>query len=486
MYIQYVYTVRVMKKKVLLLNPPSGLYRRDDRCQSRVEEQTVNIIFPPMDLAYLAAIARNTGAEPRIEDYPATGKSWEDLKILLQSFSPDYLAISTTTATIRDDLRAASIARDASPACLTFAKGEYVSMLGKSLLQEYPSLDAIFTGEAELALEEILRGQKLEQIKGLHFRKKSGDREEYIVTEKRPPLEDLDSLPFPARDLLNNSLYLSPETGNPLTVIQASRGCPAHCIFCPAGALSDYKLHVRSPQNIIEELKECVERYHIREFLFHGDTFTMKKSWVLELCDLICQNHLSIRWGCNSRVDTFDLERGQALKKAGCWVVAFGVESGVPDLLAKMKKNTTLDQAREAIKAAKEAGLSTHAFYIIGLPWETRETLAMTLQFARELNTDFFDFNIAYPLPGTELYEIASREGLFDPTTFDKGSYGQATMRSYTLSTEELTVWRKKALLKLYLRPGYILKTLGRVMTRPRVFKNYIREGLRRFKSLVR
>jgi len=475
-----------MKKKVLLLIPPSGLYRRDDRCQSRVEEQTVNIIFPPMDLAYLAAIARRAGAQPRIEDLPATGQSWEDLETIIRSFLPDYLVISTTTATVKDDLRASAITRDISPSCLTMAKGEYVSVFGNQIFQEFPSLDAIFTGEAELTLEEILQGRRLEEIRGLHFRKQSGENEVLIKTGKRPPLTDLDSLPFPARDLLNNSLYLSPETGSPLTVIQASRGCPAHCIFCPAGVLSDYKLLVRSPQNIIQELKECVEHYHIREFLFHGDTFTMKKSWVLELCELICENHLDIRWGCNSRVDTFDLERGRAMKKAGCWVVAFGMESGVQDMLEKMKKNTTLDQARQAIKAAKEAGLLTHAFYIIGLPWETRETLDMTLKFARELNTDFFDFNIAYPLPGTELYDIAFREGLFDPSTLEKGSYGQAAMRSFTLSSEELTRWRKKALLSLYLRPGYILKTLGRTISRPRVFKNYLREGLRRFKSLVR
>jgi len=229
-----------------------------------------------------------------------------------------------------------------------------------------------------------------------------------------------------------------------------------------------------------------VERFGIREFLFNGDTFTMKKSWVLELCALIRESGLKIHWGCNSRVDTFDIERARALKEAGCWVVAFGVESGAPELLEKMKKNTTPDQAHAAVKAAKEAGLCTHAFYIIGLPWETRETLEATYRLARQLDTDFFDFNIAYPLPGTEFYEIVERESLFEMDAPSKGSYALAGVHSYTLSSEALTRWRKKALLTLYLRPRFIIRTLARVAGHPRILRNYLREGVRRLRSLLR
>jgi radical SAM superfamily enzyme YgiQ (UPF0313 family) len=475
----------MISKKILLLNPPSGLYRRDDRCQSRVEDQTVNIIFPPMDLASLAAVARSASADARIEDYPATRKSWNDLETSLKTHAPDYLLLSTTTATIADDLLAAQTAKKFNPYCLTMAKGEYLSQFGNKILREYPDLDLVFIGEPELTLIEILQGKPLLQIQGILFRQKNGDREDYVQTEPRPLLEDLDALPFPARDLLDNSLYTSPETGNPLTVIQANRGCPSQCIFCPAGRLSGFKLRVRSPKNILMEVRECVERFGIREFLFNGDTFTIKKSWVLELCELIQKSKLNIRWGCNSRVDTFDLERAKALKAAGCWVVAFGIESGAIDLLEKMKKHTSPDQARQAVQTAKEAGLLTHAFYIIGLPWETRETLDTTLRFARELDTEFFDFNIAYPLPGTEFYEIASKETLFDKTSLATGSYARAAVRSHTLASEELTKWRKKALLSLYMRPGYIIRTLGRVIAKPRVLKNYIREACRRLRRLL-
>lgn len=472
-------------KKILLLNPPSGLYRRDDRCQSRVEDQTVNIIFPPMDLAYLAAMARSVSAQPHIEDCPATRKSWDDLEILLKSFEPDYLLISITTATITEDLRTLQLAKKIKPTCLTMAKGEYLSQYGHKILEEHPDLDLIFIGEPEFTLKEILSGKPLNEIQGLIFREKNADKEKIIQTDSRPFLEDMDALPFPARDLLDNSIYKSPETGNPLTVIQANRGCPSRCIFCPAGRLSGFKLRVRSPKNILMEVRECVERFGIREFLFNGDTFTIKKSWVLELCELIQKSKLDIRWGCNSRVDTFDIERARALKAAGCWVVAFGIESGAIDLLEKMKKHTNQVQARHSIRVAKEAGLLTHAFYIIGLPWETRETLDTTLRFARELDTDFFDFNIAYPLPGTEFFEIASSERLFDEATLSTGSYAKAAVRSYALTSEELTKWRKRALLSLYMRPIYIARTLSRVIAKPRILKNYIREAWRRLRHLL-
>jgi anaerobic magnesium-protoporphyrin IX monomethyl ester cyclase len=474
-----------MNKKIILINPPSGLYRRDDRCQSRVEDQTVNIIFPPMDLAYLASMARQAFTDVLIEDCPATRKSWDDLETILQSFNPDFLLISTTTATISDDLLAAQTAKKINPACLTMAKGEYLSYFGHKIMEKHPDLDLIFIGEPEFTLKEILKGTPLSQIQGLLFREKNGEKPGIIQTDPRSLLDDLDTLPLPARDLLDNSLYKSPETGNPLTVIQANRGCPSHCIFCPAGRLSGYKIRVRFPKNILMELTECVERFNIREFLFNGDTFTIKKSWVLELCELIQKSKLDIRWGCNSRVDTFDPERAKALKAAGCWVVAFGIESGAIDLLEKMKKHTNLVQARQAVRVAKEAELLTHAFYIMGLPWETRETLETTLRFARELDTDFFDFNIAYPLPGTEFYEIASRERLFDETALSTGSYAQAAVRSFTLTSEELTQWRKRALLSLYLRPMYISRTLCRVITKPRILKNYLREAWRRLRRLL-
>lgn len=475
-------------QRALLVNPPTGLYRRDDRCQCRVEEQTVQIIFPPMDLASLGAVLRRVGVEPTIRDYPAAGAAWEDYVSDLRRFRPDMVLVNVTTATVEKDFQALAVAKQTlgERAVATLARGEYMDALGERALGERPEVDYGFHGEIEQVLERLATGAPLEDLAGLVWRRPGGGNggvPEVVRNSGTPVVEDLDALPMPARDLLDNDLYRSPETGRRLTVVHGNRGCPSRCIFCPAGAMSGYRLRFRSPAKLMEEIEQCVRRFGIREFLFHGDTFTINKRWLLRLCEEIEASGLSIRWGCNSRVDTIDEERAAALRRAGCWVVAFGIESGSQELLDRMKKGQTLGQAERAVAICKRHGLRTHAFYVIGMPWETEQTLAQTLRFARRLDTDFFDFNIAYPLPGTELFEIVEREGLFESGS-EAGGYGRAAVRTYALTSEQLTRWRRQALLSLYLRPDYIGRMLWRAGS-PRVAWNYARAGARRLRQLA-
>lgn len=470
------------KQRILFVVPPSGLYRRDDRCQSKVEDQTVRVLFPPMDLAMLAAMARDAGREPRIVDYPAATRTQqhaiEDLEHQFQSFQPEILFFSLTTATLEADLQVAALAKKYNPNICTIARGELLEHLGQKVLATHPELDLGLHGEVEVQWQKILEGTPLQKIEAACFRDHNG----HIQTNDRPAIvPDLDALPLPARDLLDNTLYRSPETGNPLAVIQANRGCPSRCIFCPAGRLSHYRLRLRHPATIVEEIRQCVTSYGIREFLFNGDTFTMKKSWLLELCERIQAANLDIRWGCNSRVDTMDQDRAEALKSAGCWVVAFGVESGDQAMLDRMGKGARLEQAEAAIATAKAAGLLTHAFFIIGLPWETRQTLERTYRFCRKINTDFFDMNIAFPLPGTEYYDIAKAEGLLE----GKGSYAQAAVHTHALSAQDLTRWRRRALLRLYARPGYIYRTVKRAI-REKKMGHYAQAAKQRLLSLLK
>ncbi len=533
-------------RRILLITPPTGLYRRDDRCQSTVEDQTVNIIFPPIDQALMAVCAERAGAVCRIVDYPAERRGWADLAADVREFEPDLLILTATTATLAEDLQACRVAREARSATLTAGKGETLIYDAVAILQDHPDLDVILPNEAEEALGELVGGRPLPEVTGLHFRgellerfglertanltkperkaqaskialrreerEKRGedphaDTQGYgedqnregasgaasaptngiFFTGKRALSTELDSLPYPARHLLKNDLYRSPETGNPLTIIHGNRGCPAKCIFCPAGVLTDYSVRYRSPENILGELRECIERYGLREFLFHGDTFTLHRKWMLELCERIVAAGLNIHWGCNSRVDTIDDERARAMKAAGCWVVAFGIESGNQMLLDRMKKNATLDQAREAVGVCKRNGLRVHTFFVIGLPWETEQTLEDTYRFARELDPDFFDFNIATPLPGTEMFDLARADSLFEPDGHARrASYASGALRTYSgLTSSDLGRWRREHLLKMYLRPGYIARTLWRAGN-PRIAGNYMRAARKRLKNLLR
>jgi len=518
---------RPQLKRLLLINPPTGLYRRDDRCQCTVEDQTVQVVFPPMDLALSAACAERTGAECRIEDYPAVGRSWEDFLADLEDFHPDALIVNSTTATMEGDLQTCQLAKEKIPGILAMAKGETLVVNAASVLRDHPELDLILPNEPEIAVEELAAGRPLHEVKGAHFRgsllerfgeepaptlvepegkaqiarvkRRRAPQERVAVLDPEVPLSErifftgkrdleqsLDAIPFPARHLLANDVYVSPETGNPLTVIHGNRGCPAHCVFCPAGVLSDFTVRQRSPENIVEELRECVEKHGIREFLFHGDTFPINKKWLLKLCRLIREADLDIHWGCNSRVDTMDDERAQAMKEAGCWVVAFGIETGDEGILKEMKKNATLEQAREAVDCVKRNGLRVHTFFVIGLPWETEETLENTWRFINDLDPDFFDFNIATPLPGTELHEIAIREGLlledYDPA---RAGYASGAMRTFSgLDSAFLQDWRRRRLLRMYLRPRYIARMLARAGS-PRNTLQYAKAGTRRLRQLL-
>lgn len=469
-------------KRIFLMNPPSGLYRRDDRCQSKVDDQTVRVVFPPIDLGVLASVARQCGAQVELKDYPTVGATREDYIRDIRRFEPDLILLNTTTHTIREDMEAFAIAREFLPGVRTVVKGEAVAVMGVKALADHPSLDIIIAGEPEETFRELVEDKPLEAIAGILWRDASGQGRQ---NPARALVEQLDMIPLPAYDLFDSSLYRSPENGRPITAIYAQRGCPSKCIFCPAGSMFGYKVRERSVENVLKEVVECVEVYGIRDFLFHGDTFTLHKKWLLELCQGIVERGLDIHWGCNSRVDTIDDERAAWMKRAGCWVVAFGFEHGVQEMLDKMKKGTRVERAYEAVEICRRNGLKVHGFFVVGLPWETEETLKQTYRFVRRLDLDFFDFNIAYPLPGTEYHEIACSEGLFEASEPSKGSYAQAAVRSHTLSSAQLTAWRSKALLRMYARPHYIVRTVVHA-ARAGTLTHYTRAALFRLKSLLR
>ncbi len=469
-----------MHKKTLLIYPPTGLYDRYDRCQSPVEGEAVKVIRAPLDLAYMGATLEQIGIRCLVKDYPAENGNWDNLREDIKTFDPDILIISIVTPTLVKDMQACAIAKTINPDLLTIAKGAYFSDRGRQVLENYKELDIVIRGEYEFAVQEIAKNIPLSSILGITYRENG----KLFDTPDRPLLEDLDKLPFPARHLIRNELYLMPGTKEPMATILTGKGCPFECIYCLAPIVSGRKLHLRNPKRIVDELQECVETHKIKTFWFRSDTFTMRKGWVIELCEDIIKRNLKIKWAANSRVDTIDLECLEWMKKAGCFVVGYGIESGNQDILDKMKKRITLEQARRVVELTKKAGLEVFAFFIVGLPWENKKEIYDTIKLAKELDADLYNFSVAYPFPGTELYRISKNLNILEEENLFGAHYAKPALGTIFLTKEEVKTLANKAYVSTLLRPKYLVKKFFRLRS-PVVIGRYMNAGYHLFRTLL-
>lgn len=468
-------------RKVFGVVPPTGKFIREDRCQTPIKHLKTVALRPPIDLMYAIGSFEEAGCESRIRDYPGEDLAWADLERDLREFAPDMLVMSITTPSLDLDMEAATLAKRVNPAIVTIAKGAHFNTLDLKTLERFPDLDVVLRGEYEETCRELGEGKPLDQITGLSYRTPTG---ELRRNADRPLPGDLDTIAFPARHLTKNALYLRPDTGEMQTTILTNRGCPFHCIYCLANQVSGTKNRYRSVENVMAEIKQCVEVHGIRNFLFRSDLFTQNKKWVIRLCEAIIESKLNISWASNSRVDTINPEVLGWMKKAGCWIIAFGVESGNQETLDKLDKGAKVEDAFRAIKWVREAGLRSSVYLLMGLPWDTHETIREQSEFARKLDPDILEIFYAYPFPGTPFYDLAVREGLLEAGSVPLEAYDAPAIAGHHLTVEEFQKLRRKAMRDFYLRPEKIFRTL-RAAGNPRELFNYVRLGMVQLKDLV-
>ena len=457
-----------MSKRVLLIYPPSPVMNREDRCQQPTKDLLVIPPLPPTDLMYLAAIAEQVGCEAKIADYSLGGDITKDLI----SFRPDFIVANIATPTYKTDLAILEVAKSLLPSVKIIVKGAIFLTHNINAIYEKPFIDYVIMGEAELTLKEILEGTPDEEILGVCYKKNL----QGVKNAPRPFNENLDDLPFPARHLVDNNIYRRPDNGKVQAVIKVSRGCPFHCFFCLATPVSGKKVRVRSVENIVAEIKECVEKYNIDNFLFWSDIFDFDKKWTTDLCNKIIEEKLKITWSANTRADTINQELADLMYKSGCRLMSLGVESGSQLILDRIGKRLTLDKIREAVKILKKAKIQIYNYFVIGLPWETEKTVEETVKFAIELDSDFISFYTATPLPGTRFYEYAMKAKLFDITASFNSAYYYPVIKTHALSKEKVFELHKQAIKRFYLRPMYILRTLLRLRSFAE-YKNYFTAG---------
>jgi radical SAM superfamily enzyme YgiQ (UPF0313 family) len=430
-------------KKVALVNPPLPL------------DIGGHPQFPPLGLAYMAAVLDQNGYEVKIIDCPVNEISHDQLKAELQSFQPGLIGTGSMTPTIESAFKVAQVAKEACPTSTVVMGGPHATFCDKEVLALDKNVDLIVRGEGEETLLELAKqpqtGMKLGDIKGLTIR--HGD--EIIRTANRPFIQDLDAVPLPGYKFLNLEKYFVAK--RKLLPVITSRGCPYACSFCVASQMFGQKFRARSPENVLMELEWLQNEYGAEGIAFQDDTFTFDRKRAMEICNGMIERKLKLHWGCATRADVVNKETLDVMAKAHCDETMFGVEAGCASMRAILKKGVTNEQIENAIKWAKEAGMFVTVSVIMGYPGETRETLKETLDFAAKLKPDDVWLCHATPYPGTHLREIVLEKGWAMSQDWKTYNTMNPIFEDPALPAKEIAEMRRRFYNKFY-SPAYILR----------------------------
>ncbi|MDK1032315.1 MAG: radical SAM protein, partial [Planctomycetia bacterium] len=388
--------------------------------------------------------------------------------------SPDVVGIYATSFTLWEACLVARMAKSANRDTKVMMGGPHVSLYAEETLA-LDAIDYVVRGEGDFVTPELLDcidgDREPAGVLGVGYT--AGGKP--VVNPEAEPV-DLNKLPIPARELTQYDSYYSVLGSDKVaTTIMSSRGCPYDCAFCyqPYGR----RTRMRSADNLCDELEACM-KLGIQEMFFFDENFTLNARRASEVCDEIISRGLQISFAVRSRVDTVSAELLRKLKDAGCHRIQFGVESGSPEILKAMKKRITLEQARQAFKAAHEVGLITYADFMLGYPGESMEQMDATIEFARELNPDFVQYGVTMYLPSTEIYEDALKDGLLEEDFWREHARNPSQHIGYPMALGEfdqatLEQIQRKAHTQFYFRPRYVLRRLSRV----RSFREFTRQA---------
>lgn len=456
-------------------------------------------IAQPIEIAYVASILENAH-EVAVLDAPAEG--WRNPKDMdekrfrvglteeaiaerVRSWKPNIVGINVPfSGWSKAAFEVSSIVKEIDKEIITVMDGVHPSARPLKCLQNQ-NVDFVIIGEPEhtwFELAEFLEKGKspqfLDEIKGIGFRKKGGQQAK--ITSPRPPIKDLDSLPYPARHLLPMKVYfeavrempLRGEINRPWTTMITSRGCPYSCIFCSAHLVRGRVWRGRSPENVVEEIESLVKEYGIRQIDFHDDNLTLDKKRMERICDLIIEKRLDIEWFTPNgvRADTLDENLLKKMKQSGCRRIYVAPESGVQRIVNDVvKKNLNLKSVEKTVALCRKIGIKVACFFIIGLPGETKKDIMATIEYAyhlRKLGADKFYFSYAMPLYGTDLYEIARQ-----------GGYLQKDFSDEALSSVEPQIETQEFTREDLLRLSAIANKVNPILTREKL-KSALRNPL--------
>jgi len=440
-----------MDRKVLLINPwlSLGIYKN-----TKLDGLVTQI--PILSLASLSGMLTKEGHQVEILDLIISDSPQKDLYTKLARFLPDYVGITFSTPAYQEMKIIAKTVKDFNNSIILIGGGPHASALPEETLQD-TLLDLIVIGEGEETLKEIINGNPWENIEGVCYKKNS----KIIKNKPRRLIDNLDNLPFPAWEKFNLQKYKSsPITSKsfPVGPIETSRGCAFRCSFCNKNIFG-HKVRAKSIIRVIDEI-EFMLKNGFKEIHIWDENFAFYENRILEMCKEIEQRNLKFLWNIffGVRTDSVDKEFFDAIAKAGCYSVAFGIESGNQEILDGVCKGIKLEQCKKVVKFAKEAGLETVCYFMLGLPGENEKTLKDTIKFAVELNPTYAKASITIPFPSTEMFLQIEQEGRIK--SYDWSRYNlhntSDVYQHENLTWEHIHRYYNQFYRKFYFRPSYV------------------------------
>ena len=422
---------------------------------------------PPLGLGYIAAVLKKEGYPVRIIDSLVENLTLNKFIDKIKKYNPDVIGLTVHSINYNSILKFGNLIKRLNKDIKIVVGGPHISADPLGSVKDSPFDFGVY-GEGEYTYLELIealeKNRKLNNINGLIYKKNN----KVIKNLPRAPIKNLDEMPFPARELFppleKYKLSIFYYKKFPVTTQITSRGCPYHCIFCDNNVFG-YTFRGHNPEYVVNEMELLRYKYKMKEIMFYDDTFTLNKKRVLDICDEIIKRKLDLIWSAGARVNTVDKNLLSKMKKAGCWNVSYGIETGNPRIMKFIKKGIDLSQVRKIVKESVDVGLEVRGLFMLGHPTETSKTLRDTIEFAKSLPFHSVNFTITHPVMGTELYGIADKYGYFNREKPEEGTGhpSDPIFVPHGLTKKKLLDAQRKGYLEFYLNPIRILRILGKI-----------------------
>lgn len=454
--------------KIALVVPPINLVERYNKAIAHVAGS-----LPPLGLLSIATVLKQAGQDVIVLD--GSVKSLDEILNKIGEFQPDMIGISAMTMMWGKAAILSETLRKTWPNVKIVVGGVHASLIKEKALAEFPSLDAVFWGEAEFSMLEYVRKCDMENsmdaIDGMAFRRQDGS---IVRGGDREPIGDLDALPIPNREFVSSTEYIPAfmqYQDFPTTSMMTMRGCPFQCLFCLPDILGR-KVRYRSIEKVIEEIEYLVNELGMKDIQFWDDVFTLDSKRVFDICEKIIKKKLHFVWSANARADCISKDLLTVMKQAGCWRIHYGIESLVQKNLDTLKKGITVEQMFQAVEWTKRSGIEVEASFIFGIPRETYQEGLETIRLAKKLDPDYAKF---YPLsPYGKLFENIGQHGILVDHNEENFGGQRITFVPFSMTKRELQKLYFLAYRSFYFRPSMVYKRLRKIK-RPGEFRKSLR-----------